>query len=224
LGVLRDAVQREIHVVIGVGLLEASASLGLLLGRLPVAAVVLAGIAGGYPGADAASGATEPGDVAVSEPPVAVGELVRVGEQIEVGELVRVHEEVLGDCGAWDGVRFLQASELGMAQPLGAERVGECLRETVWWGRCEKLRRGRGCTVMGCTGSAGQARERRSSTGAVVESMEGAALLRMAAMWGVEAVQIRAVSNVAGPRDRAAWKVAEALEALREFFADGPEA
>ncbi|EFH31385.1 menaquinone biosynthetic enzyme [Streptomyces pristinaespiralis ATCC 25486] len=31
-------------------------------------------------------------------------------------------------------------------------------------------------------------------------------------------VEIRAVSNAVGPRDRAAWRIGEALAALREAF------
>jgi futalosine hydrolase len=50
----------------------------------------------------------------------------------------------------------------------------------------------------------------------VVEAMEGFGVLRAAALAGVPAVEVRAISNVLGEDDRTRWKVAEALEALAD--------
>ena len=44
--------------------------------------------------------------------------------------------------------------------------------------------------------------------------MEGFAVLRAAALAGVPAIEVRAVSNEIGEPDRSRWLVAEALEAL----------
>ncbi|HEY7008498.1 MAG TPA: futalosine hydrolase [Jatrophihabitantaceae bacterium] len=49
---------------------------------------------------------------------------------------------------------------------------------------------------------------------AVAEGMEGAGVAAAATLHGVPFAEIRAVSNPVGPRDREAWRVAEALEAL----------
>jgi len=51
-------------------------------------------------------------------------------------------------------------------------------------------------------------------TGCDVEAMEGFGVLRAAALAGVPAVELRAVSNAPGERDRARWRIAEALAAL----------
>jgi nucleoside phosphorylase len=48
-----------------------------------------------------------------------------------------------------------------------------------------------------------------------VEAMEGFGVLRAAALAGVPAVEVRAISNPVAERDRARWNVAAALEALR---------
>lgn len=47
-----------------------------------------------------------------------------------------------------------------------------------------------------------------------VEAMEGFAVLRAAALAGVPALEVRAVSNELGEQDRSRWHVAEALAAL----------
>lgn len=52
------------------------------------------------------------------------------------------------------------------------------------------------------------------SQGRLVEAMEGFGVLRAAERAGVPAVEVRAVSNELGERDRARWDVAGALEAL----------
>jgi futalosine hydrolase len=48
-----------------------------------------------------------------------------------------------------------------------------------------------------------------------VEAMEGFAVLRAAAVAGVPALELRAVSNAVAETDRGAWRIDEALEALR---------
>ncbi|MEU7075285.1 futalosine hydrolase [Streptomyces narbonensis] len=75
-------------------------------------------------------------------------------------------------------------------------------------------------TVSTVTGTAGRAAELagRHPT-AAAEAMEGFGVAEAAAAYGVPVVEIRAVSNAVGPRDRAAWRIGEALDALRQAFA-----
>ena len=47
-----------------------------------------------------------------------------------------------------------------------------------------------------------------------VEAMEGFGVLRAAALAGVPAIELRAISNAPGEPDRARWRIAEALAAL----------
>ncbi|MFE8938864.1 futalosine hydrolase [Streptomyces sp. NPDC007872] len=71
-------------------------------------------------------------------------------------------------------------------------------------------------TVSTVTGSARRAAElAERHPGAAAEAMEGFGVAEAAAAYGVPVVELRAVSNAVGPRDRAAWRVGEALEALR---------
>jgi nucleoside phosphorylase len=49
-----------------------------------------------------------------------------------------------------------------------------------------------------------------------VEAMEGFGVLRAAALAGVPAVELRAVSNAPGESDRGRWRIDDALAALRD--------
>jgi futalosine hydrolase len=48
--------------------------------------------------------------------------------------------------------------------------------------------------------------------------MEGAGAAAAAVLHGVPFVEIRAISNVVGPRDRSAWRIPDALAALHQAF------
>jgi futalosine hydrolase len=49
-----------------------------------------------------------------------------------------------------------------------------------------------------------------------VEAMEGFGVLRGAAIAGVPALEVRAISNVIGEPDRAKWRLAEAIDVLSD--------
>ena len=70
-------------------------------------------------------------------------------------------------------------------------------------------------TIATVTGTAETAAAlRRRFPDAVAEAMEGAGVAAAAARFGVPVAEIRAVSNLVGPRNRAVWRVPEALAAL----------
>ncbi|MBA2947191.1 futalosine hydrolase [Streptomyces sp. PSKA28] len=74
-------------------------------------------------------------------------------------------------------------------------------------------------TVSTVTGSAARAAELRARhPGAVAEAMEGFGVAEAAAAHGCPVLEIRTVSNPVGPRDRAAWRIPEALATLTEAF------
>ncbi|MFH9468336.1 futalosine hydrolase [Streptomyces clavifer] len=74
-------------------------------------------------------------------------------------------------------------------------------------------------TVSTVTGSAARSAVLLAAhPGAVAEAMEGFGVAEAAARIGVPVLEIRAVSNAVGPRDRAAWRIGEALAVLTEAF------
>jgi futalosine hydrolase len=79
-------------------------------------------------------------------------------------------------------------------------------------------RRARFVTMNTCTGNDNDARAIEARTGGAVESMEGAAIAHVAALAGIPVGEIRGISNVAGNRDRSAWRVKEAAVAAQEVL------
>ncbi|OWA12699.1 futalosine hydrolase [Streptomyces sp. CS159] len=130
-----------------------------------------------------------------------------------VGSLVVADAITAADLGAETADGFLPVTELGfgtvshhppaglVAAVAGATgaRAGTVLT---------------GSTVTGTAARAGLLRERHP--GALAEAMEGFGVAEAAAAHGVPVLELRAVSNPVGPRDRAAWRIGEALAALTD--------
>ncbi len=75
-------------------------------------------------------------------------------------------------------------------------------------------------TVATVTGTAERAAELAAlHPGAAAEGMEGFGVAEAAAAHGVPVLEVRAISNPVGPRDRAAWRIPAALRALSGAFA-----
>lgn len=61
-------------------------------------------------------------------------------------------------------------------------------------------------------------------TGAICENMEGAAIAKIAEKFDVRVIEIRAISNIAGVRDKKYWDIKGALRNLWDFFLSSMEA
>ena len=79
---------------------------------------------------------------------------------------------------------------------------------------------GRIATVATCSGSDIQAELVARRTSAVAEAMEGAAVVHAARRLDVPAIEVRAISNTTGDRDRQQWDIAAALTALGDQLPD----
>ncbi|MEV6671775.1 futalosine hydrolase [Streptomyces sp. NPDC051162] len=138
-----------------------------------------------------------------------------------VGSLVVSDAIVAADLGAETPEGFLPVTELGFGTV--EHRPPEALVRAV--ADATGARRGEVLTVSTVTGSAERARalaELRPR--ALIEAMEGFGVAEAAAAHGVPVLEIRAVSNPVGPRDRAAWRIGDALAALAGAFAALPGA
>lgn len=70
-------------------------------------------------------------------------------------------------------------------------------------------------TVTTATGSAETAAALAERVpGAAAEAMEGYGVALAASLYGLPALEVRAISNAVGPRDRGAWRIKDALQAL----------
>lgn len=74
-----------------------------------------------------------------------------------------------------------------------------------------------GITVNTATGTERRKRVLLEKYGEGIESMEGAAFFYACAMTKTPSLQIRSVSNMTGKRNRKAWKIKEAIDALNGF-------
>ncbi|MEU8569937.1 futalosine hydrolase [Streptomyces pathocidini] len=133
-----------------------------------------------------------------------------------VGSVVVAEEIVAADLGAETPDGFRSVDELGFGRtvhlPPGARarRVAEALGAV----HAPVL------TVSTVTGSAESAAALLARhPRAAAEAMEGFGVAEAAAAHGVPVLEIRAISNAVGPRDRAAWRIPDALAALTEAFA-----
>ncbi|WP_199619350.1 futalosine hydrolase [Paenibacillus alkalitolerans] len=189
----RDAVLRGLRgagsfdvLAAGVGPAPAAASTAAALASGEYRMVVSAGIGGGFPG------------------------------QAEIASIVVANEIIAADLGAETPDGFLGLDELGFGSariPVEAEsafRVAEALKAAGL-----KAAIGPVLTVSTATGTAATAAELAARIpDAAAEAMEGFGVATAAFQRGLPVLEIRAISNTVGPRDRAAWRIGEALNAL----------
>ncbi|WMX45741.1 futalosine hydrolase [Streptomyces roseicoloratus] len=137
-----------------------------------------------------------------------------------IGTVVVSDAVVAADLGAQTPDGYLAVEELGFgrsAHPVAPELTGAVAKALADGGLPHAV--GPVLTVSTVTGTAERAVElARRHPGAVAEAMEGFGVAEAAAAYGVPVVEIRAVSNAVGPRDRAAWRIGQALDALRRAF------
>ncbi|MEV0261582.1 futalosine hydrolase [Streptomyces sp. NPDC050617] len=132
-----------------------------------------------------------------------------------VGSLVVSDAIIAADLGAETPDGFRSTAELGFGTV--AHQAPEHLVRAV--AEATGAAPGAVLTVSTATGSAARAAELTARhPGALAEAMEGFGVAEAAAAHGVPALEVRAVSNPVGPRDRAAWRIGEALDVLARAF------
>ncbi|MER5196838.1 futalosine hydrolase [Streptomyces sp. NPDC002884] len=132
-----------------------------------------------------------------------------------VGSLVLADEITVADLGAESADGFLPVTELGFGAVT--HRPPESLVREI--SAATGALTGVVLTVSTVTGSAARAAALRARhPRALAEAMEGFGVAEAAAAHGVPVLEIRAVSNPVGPRDRDAWRIGAALAALTTAF------
>ncbi|WP_432776177.1 futalosine hydrolase [Brevibacillus gelatini] len=191
----RDAVlqglgadERFTVIVGGVGPASAAASTARALAESRYDLVICAGICGGFVG------------------------------RAEVGSIAVASEIVCADLGAETPDGFCSVDELG----FGSARVpvpGELAKQVERAMQSAGLPVGRGpiltlSTVTGTAETAQALADRMPE--ALAEAMEGYGVAVAAQAAGVPVLEIRTVSNAIGPRNKAAWRIKDALESLQK--------
>ncbi|MFK3981470.1 futalosine hydrolase [Micromonospora sp. NPDC050397] len=138
-------------------------------------------------------------------------------DRVALGTIVLGTRSIAADLGAESPDGFLPLDELGFgpstssADPALLDRLREALpRATV----------GAVITCSTVTGTAESALALAARyPDAVAEAMEGYGVAVAAGQAGVPFAELRTISNPVGPRDRGAWRINEAFEALRSAAA-----
>ncbi|MFF2698514.1 futalosine hydrolase [Streptomyces cyaneofuscatus] len=132
-----------------------------------------------------------------------------------LGSLVVASDIVAADLGAETPDGFLPVTALG----FGRDRFvppPALVREVA---AATGAAPGPVLTVSTVTGTAARtAALLTAHPGALAEAMEGFGVAEAAERAGVPVLELRAVSNTVGPRDRDAWRIGDALAALTEAF------
>ncbi|WP_223768225.1 futalosine hydrolase [Streptomyces huiliensis] len=198
---------------------------GAVLHRIPAAGVTYDVLAAGVgPAAAAAGTATALTTAALAGAPYDLAVSAGIGGGFApgapLGGLVVARRIVAADLGAATADGFLPVTELGFG--VDAHPVDDALVRAV--GAATGAEPGAVLTVSTVTGTAARAAELAAAhPDALAEAMEGFGVAEAAAAHGVPVLELRAVSNAVGPRDRAAWRIGDALAALTEAFrAVGP--
>ncbi len=133
-----------------------------------------------------------------------------------IGDLLVAERIIAADLGADAPEGFQSVEELGFgtavfeALPLDGLKIA-----TGNGGAGFNIVRGDLLTVNTATGTAERAAWLRARHPAAVgEAMEGYGVAVAAARFGLPVAEVRAVSNLIGPRDRSAWRIGEALGVL----------
>lgn len=189
----RDAVLRGLHgdgrfdvLVAGVGPAAAAASTARALAAAEYGLVVSAGIGGGFTG------------------------------RAEVGSIAVANEIVAADLGVQTTEGFRSLDELGFGSTRVRVNASMVTRVTgALLAAGLPVNTGPVLTVSTVTGTAVTASQLAARVpGATAEAMEGYGVAVAANDRGVPILEIRAISNPVGPRDRNSWRMEEALNAL----------
>ncbi len=144
------------------------------------------------------------------------------GSRLEVGDLALAEHDSYADLGVTtpDGWQGAELIGIPVLQIDGTDRYNTypCdVRRTA--AGCElltpsfHLTRGPFATVQEVSGTSELGAERRRRVpGAICESMEGAAAAQLCTLYGVDFVQLRAISNLVEDRDRSRWNLPLACE------------
>lgn len=146
-----------------------------------------------------------------------VGIAGAIDRNISLGETVLVEQDEFFQWGSEDIDGFIDVFTLGFINPDGKPFKGGKLYASSDYlkEKLSHLRKVNGITVQKVHGNPLSINQLQGTcTGIHIETMEGAAVLYVATMLDIPAIQIRSISNYVEPRNRENWKIKEALENL----------
>ncbi len=133
------------------------------------------------------------------------------------GQVVMVDQEIVGDLGVEEDGVFKDVTDMGFLGGNDFPYSNKWLvndRIAQW--EHTGLPVVKGLSVNEITTRPERIALLQQKYGASVESMEGAALHYVALQAGIPFLQLRAISNFVGERDKTKWRIKEAITALND--------
>ncbi|MEJ7683597.1 MAG: futalosine hydrolase [Segetibacter sp.] len=139
-------------------------------------------------------------------------------KEIPLSEVVVVKEEVLGDTGVEESGDFKDLFDLN----LQSEDIFPFFRRRLINGRLKKLnflqlREVTAITINEITTRLQRIEQLKTKYNPAIESMEGASLHYCCLQTSISFIQIRAISNYIGERDKAKWELKQSFINLRNI-------
>ncbi len=134
-------------------------------------------------------------------------------DKIALGEVVVVEKEIVGDSGVENAA--------GVVQPLPQELQGNVKLICPYvndFSFLQEIKKVGGITVSLLTENASRVNARKLV--ADVETMEGAAFFYDCLREKVKFLQLRGISNIVGDRNKANWKIQEAMDGVGDLLKD----
>lgn len=135
-------------------------------------------------------------------------------KNISLGSVVAVRQERVADLGVFENKKWKTLDEMGL------EKAGRFPYSNGWLVnrsplmKTVKLPKVKGISVNEITTSPGRIKILREKFNPTAESLEGAALHYVAISEKIPFIQIRALSNYIGERDKGKWQMKEAITNL----------
>lgn len=135
-------------------------------------------------------------------------------DHLELGAVVAVHQDAFGDLGAYEKSAFKSVQDMNLDNNI------EWLHNPHWALHKLLYKKVTGITVNTITDDKGLINAMQKKWHPNVESMEGAALHYVCGQKQIPFIQLRAISNIVGDRDKANWRMKDAIENLNVAIAD----
>lgn len=134
------------------------------------------------------------------------------------GSIVIVQEEIVADTGVEENGVWTDLFDMKLQESImpytGKALVNPYCTDWERYG----LPLVKGITINEITTQPNRIQQWQQKYSPVVESMEGAAFHYTALMEDIPFLQLRSISNYVGERDKAKWKMKEAIEGLNEML------
>ncbi|MBO9201475.1 MULTISPECIES: futalosine hydrolase [Niastella] len=132
------------------------------------------------------------------------------------GSLVLIKEEVTGDLGVEENNEFKDIFDMGLPQIVEPYTGKNLENKQVEMLQQYNLPLVKSVTVNEITTRPARIQQLQQKYQPVVEAMEGAAFHYVALVEKIPFIQLRAVSNMVGERDKSRWRMKDAIDLLNE--------